>query len=150
MAQSLNKILLHLVFSTKDRCLLIDDPWREDLHRYITGILRDCGGTLFAVNSLRDHVHVLYGQSRTVAVAEVVQAIKGSSSRWINSTASPQTNFHWQRGYGVFSVGASEKRRIINYIADQREHHRSRSFQDEYRQLLKDYEISFDERYVWE
>lgn len=129
---------------------MIDDPWRADLHRYITGILRDCDGTLVAVNSVRDHVHVLFGQPRTVTVAEVVQAIKGGSSRWINSTASPKTEFHWQRGYGVFSVGLSEKQRIVNYIANQQEHHRSRSFQEEYRQLLKDYEISFDERYLWE
>ena len=129
---------------------MIDDPWREDLHRYITGILRDCGGTLFAVNSVRDHVHVLFAQPRTVAVAEVVQAIKGGSSRWIHSTASPKADFHWQRGYGVFSVGRSEQQRVIHYIAHQQEHHRTRSFQEEYKRMLEEYEIAFDERYVWE
>jgi putative transposase len=150
MAQSLSNILLHLVFSTKDRRPMIEDHWRDDLHRYIGGILHECGGTLIGANSVRDHVHLLFDQPRKMPVSQVVQSVKGGSSHWIHSSVSPGTDFRWQRGYGIFTVGISDKIRTMNYISNQQEHHRSKSFQEEYRQLLADNEILFDERYVWD
>jgi putative transposase len=150
MPQSLANILVHLVFSTKDREPLIDDLWRDELHGYIGGIIRRCGGDLLAANSVADHIHLFFPLPRTIAVADLVKEIKSGATKWIHEKFPRLGGFHWQAGYGVFSISPSHKPAVIRYIADQQEHHRNVSFQDEYRRLLEKYAIQYDERYVWD
>jgi len=151
MPQSLAKILVHAVFSTKDRRpLLRDHSTREELHRYIGGILNQLDCQSVIVGGVEDHVHVLCVLSRTCQAAEMVKEIKRGSSLWLKTKGADLLDFAWQRGYGIFSIGFSQIKTVQNYIARQEEHHRKGSFQDEFRELLRRYEIEFDERYVWD
>ena len=166
MAQSLAKILLHLVFSTKERRpFLRDQPLREELHRYLGGILTNLECQPLIIGGVEDHVYLLFVHSRTATVADVVKELKRGSSvglktkspdeeadgnrggRW---TGEPLAEFAWENGYGVFSIGQSQVDDVRAYIAGQEEHHRKISFQEEFRRLLQRYEIAFDERYVWD
>lgn len=151
MPQSLAKILVHAVFSTKDRRpFLRDKPLREELHRYLGGILakHDCQPLI--IGGVEDHVHILTVLSRTVAAADMVKEVKRGSSFWLKTKSPGQHDFAWQNGYGIFSIGFSQVEAVRNYIAGQEEHHRKVLFQDEFREFLKRYEIEFDERYVWD
>ena len=148
MPQSLANILVHHVFSTKDRAPLLVDDWRDDLHGYIGGIVRRCGGDLLAANSVSDHIHLLLSLPRTITAADLVREIKTGATKWIHARAPH--GFHWQSGYGIFSVSPGHKAVVTQYIANQQEHHRQVSFQDEYRRLLEKYSIPYDERYVWD
>jgi len=151
MPQSLSKILLHLVFSTKERRpLLRDRAFREEMHDYIGGILNGLDCPPVIVGGVEDHVHLLCVLSRTCAPADMVKEVKRSSSVWIKTRASGFENFAWQSGYGVFSIGSSQIEEVRRYIARQEEHHRKLTFQDEFRRLLSLYEVSFDEAYVWD
>ncbi len=151
MSQSLAKILVHSVFSTKDRRpFLRDKILRDELHRYLGGILakRDCQPII--VGGVEDHVHLLCALSRTCEAAAMVKEVKRGSSLWIKTKSPDLQDFSWQNGYGIFSIGFSQIALLRGYIAGQEEHHRKVSFQDEFRLLLKRYEIEFDERYVWD
>lgn len=150
MPQSLSNILIHLVFSTKDRQPWIVDDWRDELHGYIGGIIRRHGSDLIAAGSVEDHIHLLFPLPRTVAVSELVKEIKSGSTRWIHASSVRPAGFYWQAGYGVFSISPSHKEAVLHYIATQREHHIITTFQDEYRKLLNKYGIDYDERYVWD
>ena len=151
MAQTLAKILLHLVFSTKERRpFLRDVDLRKEVHCYLGGILTQLDCQPLAIGGIEDHVHLLLAQSRTATVADLVKELKRGSSVWIKNKASEMTGFAWQGGYGVFSVGQSQIDDVRDYIAEQEEHHRKISFQEEFRRLLQRYEIAFDERYVWD
>lgn len=151
MAQSLAKILLHMVFSTKERRpLLRDKPLREELHRYLGGILANLDGQPLIIGGVEDHVHLLFAHSRTATVADVVKELKRGSSVWLKTKSPELADFAWQNGYGVFSIGQSQVDDVRAYIAGQEEHHRRISFQDEFRRLLQRYEIEFNERYVWD
>jgi REP element-mobilizing transposase RayT len=151
MSQSLAKILVHTVFSTKDRHpLLRDKNLRDELHRYIGGILNHLECQPVIVGGVEDHVHLLCALSRTLAAAEMVKEVKRGSSIWLKTKAQELHDFAWQNGYGIFSIGFSQIETVRNYIASQEEHHRKVSFQDEFRELLRRYEIEFDERYVWD
>ena len=151
MAQSLGKILVHTVFSTKDRRpFLRGQTVREELHRYMGGILahHDCQPVI--VGGVEDHVHVLCALSRTGTAADMVREVKRGSSLWVKTQGREWEDFAWQSGYGIFSIGHSQLETVRGYIAAQAEHHRKVSFQDEFRQLLRRYDIAFDERYVWD
>jgi len=151
MPQSLAKILLHLVFSTKERRpFLRDRVLREEMHRYLGGILNGMDCPPVIVGGVEDHVHVLFQLSRTCTPADVVKEVKRSSSLWIKSRSPDQADFAWQNGYGVFSVGFSQLEEVRRYIAEQERHHAKTTFQDELRKLLQRYEVPFDERYVWD
>ena len=151
MAQSLAKILLHTVFSTKDRRpFLRDEPLREELHRYLGGILTHLDCQPLIIGGVEDHVHLLFALSRTATVADVVKELKRGSSVWLKTKSPALADFAWQNGYGVFSIGQSQVEAARAYVAGQAEHHRKISFQDELRELLRRYEIEFDERYVWD
>jgi REP element-mobilizing transposase RayT len=151
MAQSLAKILLHTVFSTKERrSFLRDKSLRDELHRYLGGILGNLDCQSLIIGGVEDHVHLLFTHSRTATVADVVRELKRSSSAWVKAKASDLADFAWQAGYGVFSIGQSQVDDVRAYIAGQEEHHRKVSFQDEFRRLLGRYDIAFDERYVWD
>ena len=151
MAQSLAKILIHLVFSTKERRpFLRDQPLREEVHRYLGGILTHLECQPLIIGGVEDHVHLLFAHSRTVTVADVVKELKRGSTVWLKTKSPALSEFAWQNGYGVFSIGQSQVEDVRAYIAGQEEHHRKISFQEEFRRLLQRYEIAFDERYVWD
>jgi REP element-mobilizing transposase RayT len=151
MPQSLAKILVHTVFSTKDRRpLLRDKPLREELHRYLGGILTNHDCQPIIVGGTEDHVHILSTLSRTGTAAEMVKEAKRASSLWLKTKSPGLKDFAWQNGYGIFSIGNSQVETVRIYIAGQEEHHRKISFQDEFRLLLGRYKIEFDERYVWD
>ena len=148
MPQSLAHILVHLVFSTKDR-----EPWltpalRPSLHAYLAEVARNTCCGCYRVGGVFDHVHLAITLPRTVTVATVVEAVKTSSSKWIKTQSPAMSGFAWQRGYGAFSVGPSDRDALCSYIDNQEEHHRTRSFQDEYRTFLTKYGVPYDERYV--
>ncbi len=149
MPQSLSNILIHLVFSTKNRMLWLPDEWRDDLHGYLGGTVRKMGSELLAVNSVEDHVHLLFPLPRTITVADLVKGMKQSSTQWIREKQGSKA-FHWQTGYAAFSISAGHHDAVIQYIGNQREHHQKTTFQDEYRRLLKKCGISYDERYLWD
>jgi REP element-mobilizing transposase RayT len=151
MPQSLAKILVHTVFSTKERRPFLRDPaLRDELHRYIGGILANLDCQPVIVGGVEDHVHFLCALSRTCDAASMVKEVKRSSSLWIKTKAADMQDFAWQNGYGIFSIGFSQIETVREYIGGQEEHHRKISFQDEFRQLLRRYQIEFDERYVWD
>jgi putative transposase len=149
MAQSLAKILVHTVFSTKERRpFLHDRDLRTETHAYLGGILANRGSQPIIVGGVEDHVHLLCALSRTEDAATMVKEVKRSSSLWIKTKDSQLRDFSWQNGYGIFSIGFSQIPTVKQYIANQEEHHRKMTFQDELRELLLRYQIEFDERYV--
>jgi putative transposase len=150
MPQSLAKIYLHLIFSTKGRAPTINDRIRDPLHRYMATVLRNFGCRTNLINSIEDHVHVLFELGRTVTVSKAVEDVKKSSSKWIKTQPGGVRDFAWQNGYGVFSVSYSNFEAVRAYIASQRLHHRKRTFQDEFRALLEKHGVDCDERYVWD
>jgi len=138
----------HVVFSTKERRAFIDEPWRERLHAYLGGSVRTLGGVPEAVGGVGDHVHLLVGLRATHCLADVVRDIKSTSSEWVHQTIKLAV-FSWQEGYGAFTVSASQLEVAKQYIANQAEHHRKKTFQEEYRELLVKSGIEFDEKYLW-
>lgn len=151
MPQSLAQILVHVVFSTKDRCpYLRDRVIRDEMHAYLGGILSNLGCQSIIVGGVEDHVHLLASLSRTCTAADMVKEVKRGSSLWIKSKSADLQEFSWQNGYGIFSIGASQIPVVKEYIANQEQHHQRVSFQDEFRVLLQRYNIEFDERYVWD
>lgn len=150
MPQSLDYVLLHLVFSTKDRVPCLGKTIRPGLHAYLATIARNAGCECPRVGGVSDHVHLAVELSRTISIADLVLTLKTSSSKWLKTQSTELTGFAWQSGYGVFSVGPSDLSALISYIDHQEEHHRTRTFQEEYRGFLKKYGMTFDERYVWD
>ena len=150
MAQSLAQILVHLVFSTKNREAWLADELRDELHAYIAGIIENQKGTLLKAGSVTDHLHLLLAHPRTCAPSELVQEIKTGSSKWLKTKGARYGAFRWQGGYGMFSVSPAHRPAMETYLATQAEHHRTVTFQEEYRRTLRKYGLSFDERYVWD
>ena len=150
MAQSLAKVIVHIIFSTKDRMPLIAPTMRGELHAYIVGTLARLGCPSILVNGVADHVHILCFLSRTLALAKVIEEVKKGSSKWMKTKAVALRNFHWQNGYGAFSVSQSGVAKVRDYIAGQEEHHRRVSFEEEFLAFLRRHEVEFDERYVWD
>lgn len=150
MPQSLSRVLVHLVFSTKHRERFLTPSIQKELHPYLAGTLDRIDCPSLQVGGVEDHVHLLFGLSRTRTVAEVVEKLKTSSSKWLKAKEARFAAFHWQSGYGAFSVSQSDAGKVVDYIRNQEEHHRKLTFQDEYRRLLERYRVSFDERYVWD
>ncbi|HEX8890344.1 MAG TPA: IS200/IS605 family transposase [Pyrinomonadaceae bacterium] len=138
----------HLIFSTKERQRWIKDDWRDRLHAYLGGAVRACGGVAENVGGTADHVHLLIGLRATHRLADVLRETKGSSSEWVHREIH-LTRFAWQEGYGAFTVSASQIEVVRNYISRQEEHHRRRTFQDEYLEFLKQSGVDFDEKYLW-
>ena len=150
MPQSLAKILLHVIFSTKNRMPLLKDEIREPLHGYMAGVLKKLDSPAIIIGSVENHIHILCSLSRTQTVAGVVEEIKKSTSKWIKTNGVAYSRFQWQAGYGAFSVSESNRAEVEAYIHGQREHHRTRTFEEEYRAFLKRYNVPYDERYVWD
>jgi putative transposase len=150
VSQSLANVLIHIVFSTKKRMPWIDNEIESKLHRYISVICADNDSSIFQIGGMSDHIHLLLPLSRTLSPSKLISEIKSQSSRWIKTQGLKYRDFSWQSGYGVFSVGQSGKKNAIEYIVKQKEHHQNLGFQDEFRILLKKYEISFNEEYLWD
>jgi putative transposase len=150
MAQSLSKVILHIVFSTKDREPWLDSPIRARMHAYLATICRDLGAEAFRVGGTVDHVHIVGTLPRTLSQAQMIEGIKKPSSKWIKGLEVRYRGFFWQRGCGAFSVSISQLEAVLEYVQRQNEHHRIHTFQEEYRELLGRHNIEFDERYVWD
>ena len=151
MAQSLARLWTHLIFSTKNRFPFLNDrKLRTDMHAYLGKMLRQQNCETLIVNGVEDHIHALFALSRTHCIADVVKEIKRTSSGWVKELSPKLSKFHWQGGYGAFSVSQSNLHKVIRYIENQEEHHKRVTFQDEFRAFLKAYGIDFDERYVWD
>jgi REP element-mobilizing transposase RayT len=150
MAQSLSKNLLHLVFSTKNRERLIHDDLRSDLHAYMATVLKNMECPALIINSVEDHVHILYILHRTVALSSAVGELKSSSSKWLKTLSDQLAAFAWQAGFGAFSVSESNVAAVRQYIENQKEHHRKVSFQNELRSFLSKHRLEYDERYLWD
>ena len=151
MPQSHAQIYLHLVFSTKGRRPFLQDAnLRNELHHYLGGGCRNQGSPSLIVGGVEDHVHILCRLARTTTVSDLVKELKRESSVWLKSKGPLLADFHWQDGYGAFSLSPAHVPQVRDYIAGQEEHHKKVTFQDELRRLLTLYEVEFDERYVWD
>jgi REP element-mobilizing transposase RayT len=148
VAQTLGNVVVHLIFSTKQRKPLIEPDIRSSLFAYLGGIVREMRGTALIVNGTCDHVHMLIGIRPAHSIADIARIVKTNSSGWIRK--SGYTEFAWQSGYGVFSVSESSIPAVTKYIAMQDEHHRKRSFQEEFVAFLKKNKVVYDERYIWD
>jgi putative transposase len=150
MPQSLSQIIVHIVFSTKDRRPWLDPAIRSRMHAYLATLCRDQNCEAYRVGGVADHAHIAARLGRTVSQAELLEKIKKTSSAWIKDQGKQYEGFYWQGGYGCFSIGWSQLEDLVHYIDHQEEHHRTRTFQEEYRNFLKKYRVQFDERYVWD
>ena len=150
MSQSLVKLATHITFSTKYRQHLIDADIEDELHNYLGGVCNAMDCQVIKAGGYTDHVHILCFLSKKVALMDLLEEVKKRSSKWIKSKGDKYKNFYWQNGYGAFSVNPSELDVVIRYIANQHEHHKKRTFQDEFRAFLKKYNVEYDERYVWD
>jgi REP element-mobilizing transposase RayT len=150
MGQSLSNIFVHLVFSTRKRQPFLTPSLRPSLHKYIASIFDDNGCHLVVINSQADHVHVLFELSGQVMLCKVIERVKAASSRWLKTQDKGLDSFAWQSGYGAFSVSRSNLDHVREYILNQEEHHRVRTFQDELKALLKKHKIAYDERFLWD
>lgn len=150
MSQSLSKVYVHIIFSTKNRQYLIDDTIKSSLYEYLGGVCKGLECNPLKVGGYYDHIHLICMLSRKIAQMTLLEELKKQSSKWIKTKGQAYSDFFWQRGYGVFSVDPTETDDVVNYIMNQDEHHKKISFQDEYRGFLKKYNIEYDERYVWD
>jgi len=148
MPQSLSRIYMHLIFSTKDRQPCILPQHKRELHDYIGGTLNAIDCPVVKVGGMADHVHVLFCLNRTASVADVVKQVKANTTKWYKE--KQQRDFAWQRGYAIFSVSQSRVEDVRRYIENQEEHHRKRTFQEEYRAFLDSCNIKYDETFVWD
>jgi REP-associated tyrosine transposase len=151
MPQSLAKVYIQIVFSTKDRFPFLSNiDIKKQMHAYLGGACNSLDCQVIIVGGTADHVHILCKLSRNISIAKLVGEIKRESSKWVKTKSNLLNKFSWQNGYGVFSIGKSGIEKAKSYINDQEEHHRRKNFQDEYRLFLKKYEIKYDEKYVWD
>jgi putative transposase len=151
MSQSLSQIYLHIVFSTKNRApFLVDKALREAVHAYLAGTCRNLESPSLIVGGVEDHLHILCRFSKNLSVAQFFRELKRESSKWIKAKGRELASFYWQNGYGAFSISPSHVEALKEYIANQEEHHRQETFQEEFRRLLKKYGVEYDERYVWD
>ena len=140
---------MHFVFSTKNRVPLLDTTIQERLFSYIGGIIRELGGKLIEINSMPEHIHFYAYMPKTVSVSKFMEIVKANSSKWIRDSFPDKDKFGWQDGYGAFSVSKSAEDMVIQYIRNQQDHHRKKSFQEEFIEFLNKYGIEYDENYIW-
>src|SRR5688572_11326458 len=150
MPQSLASILVHLIFSTKNRQPMIEPVIESELHPYLATVFRGLDSPALTMNNTADHIHILFRLGRKISLAKVVEEVKSSSSKWIKTKGPQYKLFYWQNGYGAFSIGESGVAALKTYIAKQKEHHRKKTFQQEFREFLAKYRVEYDERYVWD
>jgi REP element-mobilizing transposase RayT len=149
MSHTFTYLCLHVVFSTKDRRPSIRPDIKERLFAYLGGIVREKGGTALLINGMPDHVHLLLTIPPNISVADILRTVKANSSKWVHETWPQYKDFSWQQGYGAFSVSKSSLPDVHKYVANQEEHHRRLTFDEEFRALLIRHEVEFDERFLW-
>lgn len=150
MSQSLSLVIVHVIFSTKARHPFHIPDTREKLHGYLATVARNAGCEAYRVGGVADHVHLALRMSRTISIADLMETLKTTLSKWVKTQSPKLAKFSWQRGYGCFSVGPSDLDALRAYIDSQEEHHKTRTFQDEFRMFLKKYDVTYDEAYVWD
>jgi putative transposase len=149
MANTYTQIHIHAVFSVRNRECIITDCWRDELYKYITGIVQNNKHKLLAINGMPDHIHILFGLRPSQSLSDLMQDIKGGSSRWINERRFVYGKFSWQEGYGAFSYSKSDLPNVFRYIEGQRQHHSKEKFIDEYVGLLNEFEIDYNDEYIF-
>ncbi len=150
MANTYSQISIHAVFAVKGRENLITKNWRDDLHKYISGIITNNGAKSLAVGGWKDHVHIFFGMPVTTCISDFMSIVKASSSKWINEQRFIKGKFQWQPGYGAFSNSKSQRDGVIKYIMTQEEHHKAKTFKEEYLKILADFEVDYDSKYLFE
>jgi putative transposase len=148
MANTYTQVHLHFVFAVKYRHGIIGSLWKVELYKYIAGIIQKNNHKLLCINGMPDHVHALIGMRPAQSVSDLLQDIKGSSSKWINDKKFVKGKFEWQEGYGAFSYGKSQLKDVIAYIENQEQQHLKKSFREEYLEFLQKFEIEYDEKYI--
>lgn len=149
MANTYTQIHIHGIFAVQNRISLITESWREELYKYITGIVQNRGHKMLQIGGMPDHIHILFGMRPTESLSDLMKAIKGESSEWINKRHFVVGKFSWQEGYGAFSYSKSQLNNVIKYIANQPEHHKKRDMVAEYVEFLKKFDVEHDIRYVF-
>lgn len=149
MPNTYTQIYIHTVFTVQNRLSLINSKWRDELYMYISGIVTKQGHKLISIGGMPDHLHVFIGLKPNQSVSDLLQDIKGDSSKWINLKGFVKGKFEWQSGFGAFSYSISQIDDVVKYIQNQEEHHKRMTFIQEYKQFLDKFQISFDERYVF-
>ena len=150
MPQSISYVLVHLVFSTKERRPFLNDAIRGEVHAYLASVLNGSDNMCVRVGGVADHVHIAMFVARTKSISKVMERLKVSSSKWIKTKGPEFVKFGWQRGFAAFSVGLSDRLELVRYIDGQEAHHRRRDFQGEMRAMFVKYGVEFDERFVWD
>ena len=149
MANTYTQIHIQAVFTVQNRECIISNSWKEELYKYISGIVQNNNHKLLSINGMPDHIHMLFGLRPSQSLSELMQDIKGNSSKWINERKFIRGKFSWQEGYGAFSYSKSEVPTVINYINTQILHHKKKTFSEEYLEMLNDFEVEFDDKYVF-
>ena len=149
MANTYTQIHLQLIFAVQNRVSLINNEWKDELYKYITGIIQMNDHKMIIINGMPDHVHILIGMRPIQSLSDLMKDIKGDSSAWINKQNLVKGKFSWQEGFGAFSYSRGQLPNVINYINNQQEHHKKKTFKDEYISMLKKYEVEYDERYIF-
>ena len=149
MANTYTQIYIQAVFTVQNRECIIQNNWKDELYKYITGIIQNNGHKLLSINGIPDHIHILFGMRPSQSISDLMQDIKGSSSKWINERRFLRGKFSWQEGYGAFSYSKPELPNVINYINNQIIHHKKKTFLEEYLEMLKEFEIDYDDKYVF-
>ena len=149
MPNTYTQIHIQCVMAVKSRHALIGSSWKEQLHKYITGIVQNQGHKLIAINSMPDHLHLFIGFRPNQSLSDLMRIVKSDSSEWINKQQFNSSKFNWQEGYGAFSYSRSHIKAVSDYIANQEEHHRKKTFLEEYKQLLNQFEITYDEKFIF-
>ena len=150
MANTYTQIHIHLVFAVKFRHGIIQTKWKDNLYKYITGIIQNNNHKLLGINGMPDHIHILIGLRPSQSISDLMKDVKQGSSLWINENRLTDEHFEWQEGYGAFSHSKSQIDRVIHYIQNQEEHHKKKTFREEYLDFLKKFEIEYDEKYLFE
>jgi len=150
MANTYTQLYFHTVFAVKGRSNLISEKWKASLYKYITGIVSNKGQKLMKINGVQNHLHILLGTQANCKLSDLMKDIKANSSKWINENKLVLGKFEWQRGFGAFSISQADVNRVINYIKNQEERHKVKSFKEEYLELLNANEIEFDDKYTFE
>jgi len=150
MANTYTQIYIQTVFAVKNRVCLINKEWKDELYKYITGIVENNNHKLIAINGVPDHIHIFIGMKPDQSISDLLQDIKGASSKWVNEKKFVKGKFQWQSGYGAFSYSQSQIDKVVKYIQRQEEHHRRKTFKEEYVALLKAFEIVHNEKYLFD
>ncbi|MBB6128257.1 IS200/IS605 family transposase [Mucilaginibacter lappiensis] len=150
MPNTYTQLYIHFVFAVKYRHAVIDEKWEGRLQKYITGVTQNNGHKLLAINTMPDHLHLFVGLNPKQSISELMKLVKGDSSEFINKEGFTKRKLYWQEGYGAFSNSRSQIDDVVKYILNQKEHHRKKTFREEYLQVLKDYAVEYDEQYIFQ